>query len=49
MEPINYFQATAYLEPHCRKCNIKIEYGLTTDWDEDSEEMRCKSCGEEVS
>ena len=45
MEPINWFNATAYLEPRC-KCGIKITYDdATTRWDTKRQSLVCNGCG----
>ncbi len=45
MEIINVFESTEFLEPKCPKCEAKIDYGTTTEWDEKEEAHKCKSCG----
>ncbi len=44
MEPINFFNATAYLDPKCPQCAHKIEYGLTTEWNEQAQAHVCLTC-----
>ncbi len=44
MEPINFFNSMAYLEPKCPKCEHKIEYGITTEWNEKQKAHVCKNC-----
>lgn len=46
MEPIKFFDSVEYLEPKCPKCDSKIDYGVTTEWDDESEAHKCKNCGE---
>lgn len=41
----SFFDTLEYLEPHCRKCNSKIEYGVTTRYDEKREAHVCIKCG----
>lgn len=45
MEPIDYFMDTAYLEPKCLGCNGKVEYGVTTKWDDAKSAHKCVKCG----
>lgn len=44
MDPINFFNATAYLDPKCPRCAHHIEYGATTEWDDKQQAHVCKSC-----
>jgi len=44
MEPINFFNATSYLDPRCPKCSHHIEYGNTTEWDNKAQAHVCKEC-----
>jgi phage FluMu protein Com len=46
MEPINVFNSVEYMEQKCPKCSSKIDYGVTTEWDEKEQAHRCKNCGE---
>lgn len=46
MEPIFFFNSTEHLEPKCPKCESKIDYGVTTEWDEKKSAHKCKNCGE---
>lgn len=39
------FESTEFLEPKCPNCEAKIDYGITTEWDEKEEAHKCKSCG----
>jgi hypothetical protein len=41
----SFFDSLDVLEPHCRKCNAKIEYGVTTIYDESKEAHICVKCG----
>ncbi len=44
MDPINFFNASAYIDPKCPQCAHHIEYGLTTEWDDKQQAHVCKSC-----
>ena len=46
MEPIDVFNSVEYMERKCPKCSSKIEYGITTEWDDKAEAHKCKACGE---
>ncbi|MBN2111670.1 hypothetical protein JW707_01090 [Candidatus Woesearchaeota archaeon] len=46
MEPINVFNSVEYLDRRCPKCSSKIDYGVTTEWDEKTQSQKCKKCGE---
>ncbi len=41
----NFFEVLDYLEPRCGKCGAKIEYGLTTEFNEEKGCHMCLSCG----
>ncbi|MFH1317068.1 MAG: hypothetical protein ABII01_06115 [Candidatus Woesearchaeota archaeon] len=45
-DELNIFGSVEYLEPKCSKCNNKIDYGITTTWDEKEQAHKCNSCGE---
>jgi len=42
---INFFNSIEHLEPRCKSCDSKIEYGVTTEWDEEKETHVCLKCG----
>lgn len=44
MEPIKFFDSTEYLDPKCPTCDAKIDYGTTTEYDDDKECHICTSC-----
>ena len=48
MEPTFFFNSIEHLEPRCPKCEAKIEYGVTTEWDDKKNAHKCKNCGEVV-
>ncbi|MBN2567352.1 hypothetical protein JXB02_04690 [Candidatus Woesearchaeota archaeon] len=41
----NFFNSVQHLEPHCPKCESKIEYGITTTFDEEKMAHVCNTCG----
>jgi transcription initiation factor TFIIIB Brf1 subunit/transcription initiation factor TFIIB len=48
MEPINYFESVAYLEPTCPNCNTKLQFGINTAYKDDVQAHVCLNCGEVV-
>jgi len=42
---LNFFDSIDYLEPRCPKCKAKIEYGVTTKFDEKRQCHICLKCG----
>lgn len=46
MSTINVFNSIDHLEPRCQKCGSKIDYGISTYYDENVESHRCSNCGE---
>jgi len=46
MEPIDIFNSVEHLEQKCPSCQSKIDYGLTTEWDDKVDAHKCKGCGE---
>jgi len=42
---INFFSSVEYLEPKCPKCESKVDYGVTTTWDEKKKAHKCNNCG----
>lgn len=43
---INFFNSMEHLEPKCPKCESKIDYGLTTHWDDKEGAHVCNKCGQ---
>jgi hypothetical protein len=41
----NFFEMSDYLEPRCPNCSTKIEYDVTTRYDELREGHICIKCG----
>jgi len=48
MGAIDFFNTLDLLEPKCPRCESKIEYGVTTDWDDGKKCHICKGCGEQL-
>lgn len=44
MENTDVFNSAEYLEPKCPKCRAKIDYGVTTFWDDKEAAHRCCKC-----
>lgn len=44
MMAINFFNSVDYLEPRCRHCGSKIDYGITTEWDDEKGCHLCSKC-----
>ena len=49
MYPTEYFMASEFMDKRCPGCENKIEYGVTTSWDEEKETHICSGCGKEVN
>ncbi|MBW3018644.1 hypothetical protein KY329_00465 [Candidatus Woesearchaeota archaeon] len=45
MEPIRFFDSLEHLEPRCPQCKVVLKYGINTEFDDEKEAHRCKSCG----
>ena len=48
MEPIDYFASISFMEKKCPQCESKIEFGLTTKWDDSANAHTCNGCGSVV-
>ncbi len=48
MGAINFFNSLEHLEPRCPKCETKIEYGITTNFDDKTNCHVCNNCGTEI-
>ena len=42
------FSSIDVLEPKCKGCGTKIEFDVTTEYDEEKEAVVCKSCGNNI-
>ena len=45
LEPLNFFMSPEHIEPTCQGCQNKIDYGVTTRFDDILESHVCLSCG----
>ncbi len=45
MNQINIFESIDMLEPHCPKCEIKLNYGINTTYNDKLETHMCNGCG----
>ncbi|MBT3721107.1 hypothetical protein HN789_00510 [archaeon] len=45
---MNVFNSFEHLEPRCPKCNSKIDYGVTTEYNDDADTHVCLSCGQHL-
>ena len=45
MVELNIFNSIEMLEPKCPKCLTKIDYGVTTEFDEKRKKHICRHCG----
>ncbi|MBI4141174.1 hypothetical protein HY485_05035 [Candidatus Woesearchaeota archaeon] len=45
MEPIKFFDSMDFLEPHCPTCNSRLNYGVTTKYNEKAGTHICLGCG----
>ncbi len=48
MGAINFFNSMDYLEPKCPECKTKIEYGITTRYNEKLQTHVCLNCGHKI-
>ena len=46
---INFFNAVDNLEPKCKNCGNKVDYDVTTRWDDEQERHICCACGKPVN
>lgn len=42
---LDYLSSKEILEPHCPKCDSKVDYGITTTYNEKEDAHVCNSCG----
>ncbi|MFH1669291.1 MAG: hypothetical protein ABIA62_05160 [Candidatus Woesearchaeota archaeon] len=42
---IDFFNSMQHLEPRCPNCNIKVDWGINTEWSDEKETQVCKECG----
>ena len=45
MGAINFFDSVDHLEPKCPGCNAKIDWGITTEYDDKNDCHVCLNCG----
>lgn len=45
MDELNFFNSLEYLEPRCPKCNVVLDYGVNTKFDEQKKVHLCSNCG----
>jgi len=45
VDGIDIFNSIGYLEPKCKHCNAKLEYGVNTKWEEAKSREICMECG----
>ncbi|HII71245.1 TPA: hypothetical protein HA265_00640 [Candidatus Woesearchaeota archaeon] len=45
MKGVDFFNSLDHLEPRCPGCEIKIEWGVTTEWSDEKESQVCTKCG----
>ena len=48
MKAIDFFNETGFLEPRCKGCEIKLDYGVNTEWSDEAGCHVCKKCGAKV-
>ena len=44
----DFFNSLDYLDPKCPKCEIKIDWGESTEWCEEKQTQICKNCKTEL-
>ncbi|MFC1728600.1 hypothetical protein ACFLZ7_04005 [Nanoarchaeota archaeon] len=42
---IKFFDSMEHLEPHCESCGTKVDYGTTTQFNEELDSHVCLKCG----
>jgi transcription initiation factor TFIIIB Brf1 subunit/transcription initiation factor TFIIB len=42
---VDFFNSLEHLEPRCPKCEVKIEWGVNTEWSDKHDTHVCKECG----
>lgn len=40
----DFFNTLDYLEPKCPKCQVKIDWGINTEWNEKAATQVCVEC-----
>ncbi|HII72804.1 TPA: hypothetical protein HA265_08665 [Candidatus Woesearchaeota archaeon] len=45
---IDFFNSMEHLEPKCPKCQVKIDWGVNTEWNDAVEGQVCKGCGSKL-
>ena len=45
MGELNVFDSVEYLEPRCPKCEIILDYGINTEFDDKNKAHICLKCG----
>lgn len=45
MSGLSYFGNESILEPHCPGCKTKVDYGISTTYDEKLDAHKCNTCG----
>ncbi len=48
MKGVDFFNTVDHLEPKCPGCNIKVDWGVNTEYCEEKEAQICKECGAEI-
>jgi hypothetical protein len=45
---IDFFNTVNYLDPKCPSCGTKIDWGVSTEYCDETEGQICKKCGNEI-
>jgi len=45
MEPLKFFDMVELLDPHCPSCSSKLDYGVSTKYNDKIRAHICNSCG----
>ena len=44
----NFFMSIEHLEPKCNGCEVILDYGVNTEYQEKAESQVCMNCGMKV-
>ena len=42
---VDFFNSMELLEPRCKGCDIKLDWGVNTEFNDEQETQVCKGCG----
>ena len=44
----DFFNDFSFIDKKCPGCGSKINYGITTEWNDDFQSHACKNCGSKI-